>query len=323
MKPFLTNAFAIALAGAASLVPALAQDFPTKPVTIVVGVPPGGSTDLVARATAEKMSKLLGTQVVVDNRPGVNAAIATRQVARAPADGYTLFYNAVNMATNLVAMKDPGYKWSEFESVGGVAYAPYVMFVNTSSSKAKTLKEFIDYGKSNPGKLTFASLGPGRSPGIVAERFNSLTGIGYRDIPYKGGAPAMTDLVGGTVDVYYPLANAAAALADRPNMTIFAVTGAKRSEVLPNVPTFAELGYPQMSDLLYGGMWIAAATPKPILDKLRKALADTVKDPAFVATLKAAGLAPYEGDHATFFATMREIEAITREDYKKFKLNPQ
>jgi tripartite-type tricarboxylate transporter receptor subunit TctC len=323
MKPLLTTALAVALAGAAPFAPVWAQDFPTKPVTIVVGVPPGGSTDLVARATAEKMSKLLGTQVVVDNRPGVNAAIATRQVARAPADGYTLFYNAVNMATNLVAMKDPGYKWSEFESVGGVAYAPYVMFVNTGSSKAKTLKEFIDYGKANPGKLTFASLGPGSSPGIVAERLNSLTGVGYRDIPYKGGAPAMTDLVGGTVDVYFPLANAAAALADRPNMMVFGVTGAKRSEMLPNVPTFAELGYPQMSDVLYGGMWAAAATPKPILDKLRKALADTVKDPEFVATLKKAGLSPYEDDHVKFFAIMREIETITREDYKKFKLVPQ
>lgn len=323
MKAFLTTAFAVALAGAASFAPAQAQDFPKKTVTIVVGVPPGGSTDLVARATAEKMSKLLGTQVVVDNRPGVNAVIATRQVARAPADGYTLFYNAVNMATNLVAMKDPGYKWSEFESVGGVAFAPYVMFVNTSSSKAKTLKEFIDYGKSNPGKLTFASLGPGSSPGIVAERLDSLTGIGYRDIPYKGGAPAMTDLIGGTVDVYFPLANAAAALADRPNMAIFAVTGNKRSAVVPNVPTFAELGYPQMADVLYGGMWAAAATPKPILDKLRKVLADTVKDPEFVATLKKAGMAPYEDDHVKFFAIMREIEAITREDYKKFKLEPQ
>ena len=323
MKNLLTMAAVVALAGTTPFAPAQAQDFPTKPVTIVVGVPPGGSTDFVARTTAEKMSKLLGTQVVVDNRPGVNAAIATRQVAKAPADGYTLFYNAVNMATNLVAMKNPGYKWSEFESVGGVAFAPYVMFVNTSSSKAKTLKEFVDYGKANPGKLTFASLGPGSSPGIVADRFNSLTGIGYRDIPYKGGSPAMTDVVGGTVDVYFPLANAAAALADRPNMTIFAVTGTKRSEVLPNVPTFAELGYPKMKDLLYGGMWIAAATPKPILDKLRKALADTVKDPAFVATLKTAGMAPYEGDPAQFFAEMREIEAITREDYKMFKLEPQ
>ncbi len=323
MRTFLSAALAATLTGVTALAPVHAQDYPAKNVTIVVGVPPGGSTDLIARMTAEAMSKYLGTKMIVENRPGANAAIATRQVARGAADGYTVFYNAVNMATNLVGMKDPGYKLSDFESVGGVAYAPYVMFVNTSSSKAKTLKEFIDYGKANPGKLTFASLGPGSSPGLVAERLNSLSGVGYRDVPYKGGGPAMQDLIGGTVDVYFPLANAAAALAGQPNMVVFGVTGEKRSELLPNVPTFAELGYPQMADVLSGGMWVAASTPKPILDKLRKALADTLKDPGFIAALKKAGQSPYEGDHVKYLASMRAVEAITREDYKKFKLEPQ
>lgn len=321
MKPLLTASLSVALACATSL--GAAQDYPTKPVSLVVGVPPGGSTDHIARLTAEGMAKFLGTRIIVENWPGANAAIATRQVARAPADGYTLFYNAVNMATNLVGMKEPGYKWSDFESIGGVAYAPYVMFVNTASSKAKTLKELVDYGKSNPGKLTFASLGPGSSPGIVAERFKVQTGIGYRDVPYKGGGPAMTDIVGGTVDVYFPLANAAVAMASMPNMALFAVTGDKRSDLLPNVPTFAELGYPKMGDVLSGGIWVAAATPKPILEKLRKALADTMKEPSFIAALKKAGQVPYEGDHAHFFSSMRSFEMITREDYKLFKLEPQ
>jgi len=323
MKKFMSAALTVAMTCATAIAPAQAQDYPSKQVTIVVGVPPGGSTDLIARMTAETMSKYLGNRMIVENRPGANAAIATRQSARGPADGYTLFYNAVNMATNLVGMKDPGYKWSDFECVGGVAYAPYVMFVNNKASKAKTLKEFIDYGKANPGKLTFASLGPGSSPGLVAERLNSLSGVGYRDVPYKGGGPAMQDLVGGTVDVYFPLANAAAALAGQANMVVFGVTGEKRSELLPNVPTFAELGYPQMTDVLSGGMWVAAGTPKPILDKLRKAMADTLKDPDFIAALRKAGQAPYEGDHVKYFASMRTVEAITREDYKKFKLEPQ
>ncbi len=323
MKTFLSAALAVTVLGAGALAPVHAQDYPAKTVSIVVGVPPGGSTDLIARLTADTMSKYLGAKMVVENRPGANAAIATRQVARGAADGYTLFYNAVNMATNLVGMKEPGYKLSDFECVGGVAYAPYVMFVNTKASKSKSLKEFIDYGKANPGKLTFASLGPGSSPGLVAERLNSLSGIGYRDVPYKGGGPAMTDLVGGTVDVYFPLANAAASLAGQANMMIFAVTGDKRSELLPGVPTFAELGYPQMTDVLSGGMWVAAATPKPILDKLRKAMADTLKDPEFIAGLKKAGQAPYDGDHVKYLASMRAVEVLTREDYKKFKLEPQ
>lgn len=323
MKLILTTAFAIAMTVSTPFASAQAQGFPSKQVTIVVGVPPGGSTDFVARTTAEAMSRYLGARVIVENRPGANAVIATRQVAKGPADGYTLFYNASNMATNLAALKEPGYKWSDFETVGGVAFAPYVMFVNTSSSKAKTLKEFVEYGKANPGKLTYASLGPGSSPGLAAERFNSLSGLGYRDVPYKGGGPAMTDLVGGTVDVYFPLANAANSLAGQPNMTVFAVTGDKRSEVLPNVPTFAELGYPQMADILLGGIWVAAGTPKPVLDKLRKALADTLKDPTLVATLKKAGQAIYEGDHVQFSNVMRNVEAVTREDYRKFKLELQ
>lgn len=302
---------------------AQAQEFPAKPVTIVVGVPPGGSADLLSRITAEGLSKFLGTRVIVDNRPGANAAIATRQVARGPADGYTLFYNATNMASNLVGMKDPGYKWSDFESIGGIAYAPFVMTVNTASTKARTLKEFVDFGKANAGKLTYASLGPGSGPMLVAERFNVLSGVGYREVPYKGGAQALTDVVGGTVNVYFPLANAASAVVGQPNVVVMAVTGDKRSDQLPDVPTFAELGFRGMKDVNLGGLWVAAATPKPVLDKLRKALADTLRDPATVAALKKAGQTPYEGDFRQFDKDMRALEVIARDDYKKFKLEPQ
>ena len=300
-----------------------AQQFPTKPLTLVVGVPPGGSADFLSRTVAEGMSKLLGQRVVVENRPGANSAIATRQVARAPADGYTMVYNAPNMAVNLVGMKDPGYKWSDFESLGGIAYAPYVMLINNASSKAKTLKEFVAFGKANPGKLTFASLGPGSTPGLVAERFNDVSGIGYREIPYKGGAQALGDVVGGSIDVYFPLSAAASTMTGHPNILVLGVTGSKRSEQLPDVPTFAELGYPQMTDVLLGGLWVAAGTPKPILEKLRKALADTIKDPSIVTILKNAGQTPYEGDYRQFDKDMLAFEAIAREDYKKFKIEPQ
>jgi tripartite-type tricarboxylate transporter receptor subunit TctC len=311
------------LATGAALTSAQAQEFPMKPITIVVGVPPGGSADLLSRIAAEGLSKQLGTQVVVDNRPGANAAIATRQVARGAADGYTLFYNATNMASNLVGMKDPGYKWSDFEPLGGIAYAPFVMVVNTASSKAKTLKEFVDYGKANPGKLTYGSLGPGSGPMLVAERFNLLSGLGYREVPYKGGAQALVDVVGGTVDVYFPLSNAASTAIGQPRVTVLAVAGDKRSEQLPDVPTFAELGYPGMKDINLGGLWVAAATPKPILEKLRKALADALKHPDTLTALKRAGQSPYEGSFAQFDKDMRALEVIARDDYKKFKLEPQ
>lgn len=323
VKLLLTMASAMALSGHVSLATAQPSTYPAKPITMVVGFPAGGSADLLARIAAEGLSKSLGTRVIVDNRSGANSVIATRLVASAPADGYTLLYNASNIAYNLVGMKDPGYKLSQFESLGGVAYAPYFMFVNTASSKAKTLKEFVDFGKANPDKLTFASLGPGSTPGLVAERFKDASRIGYREVPYKGGAQAMGDVVGGNVDVYFPLASAASAMMGHPGVVVLAVTGSKRSDQFPNVPTFAEAGYPQMTDVLSGGVWVAAATPKPILDKLRNALAETIKDPGVVASLKRAGQTPYEGDHRQFDADIRGVETSAREDYKKFKLEPQ
>jgi tripartite-type tricarboxylate transporter receptor subunit TctC len=323
MNLLLTTASAMVLAGASPFAAAQALEYPVKPVTMVVGFPPGGSSDFLARATAAGLSKVLGVRVLVDNRPGANSAIATQRVAREPADGYTLLYNATNMAYNLVGMKQPGYKWSDFESLGGVAYSPYAMFVNTASSKTKTLKEFVEFGKSHPDKLTFASLGAGSTPGLVAERFKEVSGIGYREIPYKGGAQAMADVVGGTMDVYFTLPYAASSMVNYPNIAVMAVTGNKRSRELPNVPTFAELGYPQMTDVLYGGVWVAASTPKPILDKLRKALTEALKDPSVVAAMKQADQMPYEGDYRQFDSDMRNVEAIARNDYRKFKLEPQ
>lgn len=310
------------VSGVTPLPTAHAQNFPVKPITIVVGVPPGGSADLLARITADGLSKQLGMQVVVDNRPGANAVIATRQVARSAADGYTLFYNSTNMASNLVGMKEPGYKWSDFESLGGIAYAPYLMVVNTTSSSAKTLKEFVDYGKNNRRKLNYASLGPGSSPMIVAERFNALSGTGYVEVPYKGGAQALVDVIGGNVDLYFSVANASSVALGQSKVAILAITGDKRSEQLPNVPTFGEQGYPAMKDVNLGGLWVASATPKPILEKLRKALADTIKQPETVAALKRAGQSPYSGNHEQFDKDMQAFEATAREDYKKFKLEP-
>jgi tripartite-type tricarboxylate transporter receptor subunit TctC len=323
MNFLLTAACAMALAGTAPFAAAQAPDYPVKPVTMVVGFPPGGSADFLARTTADGLSKVLGVRVLVDNRPGANSAIATQRVARAQADGYTLLYNADNMAYNLVGMKDPGYKWSDFESVGGVACAPYAMFVNTASSKTKTLKEFVAFGKSNPGKLTFASLGPGSTPGLVAERFNDVSEVGYREVPYKGGSQALADVVGGTMDVYFTLSYAASSMVGYPNIAVMAVTGNKRSKQLPTVPTFAELGYPQMTDVLCGGVWVAAGTPKPILDKLRKALADALKAPSVLAALKTEDQTPYEGDYRQFDTEMRNVEAAAQKDYKKFKIEPQ
>ncbi len=313
-----------AVAAALPIHSAQGQDYPTKPITLLVGTLPGGSADFMGRIAAEALSKTLGTRVIVDNRPGANAAVATRMVARAPADGYTLLFNANNMASNLAGMKEPGYTMSDFEVVGGVGYAPFIMMANTTSSKAKTLKDFVDYGKANPGKLTYASLGPGSTPMLVANRFDELSRIGFREIPYKGASQALQDVLGAQVDVYFGLPSGATnSLIKQPNMTAFAITGRARNENLPDVPTFAELGYPGVTDVSIGGVWIHAATPKPIIDKLRKALADGLKDAKLTATLKGSGQLPYPGDPQQFLAEMRAFETLYRADFKKLGIAQQ
>jgi tripartite-type tricarboxylate transporter receptor subunit TctC len=306
-----------ALAATLSLT-ASAQDFPTRPIKMVVGTAAGGSADFMARLAAEAMTRVLGQPVVVENRPGANAAVATREVARAPADGYTLLFNANNIASNLFGLKNPGYALSDFEVVGGVGYAPFILMVNTTSTKAKTLKDFIDYGKAHPGKLTYASLGPGSTPMLVASRLDELSHVGYREIPYKGAAPALQDVLGGQVDAYFALpSGATAGTLKMPNMAALGITGKARSEQLPDVPTFAEQGYPGVTDVSIAGVWVNAKAPKPVLEKLRKALADGMKDTKLQETLKGSGQSYYTGSPTQFMSDMRNFETLFRNDFRK------
>jgi tripartite-type tricarboxylate transporter receptor subunit TctC len=302
----------------------LAAEFPTKPLTLVVGFPPGGATDFLARVAAEAMAKTLGQRVIVDNRAGANGAIGARYVSRAAPDGYTLFLNATSQASNLVGMKEPGYAWSDFQAIGGVAYAPFIMLVNSASSKAHTLQEFVAFGKANPGALTYASLGAGSTPMLVANRFNDASQIGFREIPYKGAGQALQDLLGGQVDVYFGQPSAATTgHLMHPNMVALAVSGIKRIADLPDVPTFAELGYPGVKDRSIVGIWVPAATPKPVLQKLRKALADGMKDPQVQEKLNGSGQSPYTGDPTQFDQEMRGFETLYRGDFKRLGIMAQ
>lgn len=302
---------------------AQAQEFPARDVTLVVGFPAGGGTDLLARIIAEGMSKTLGQRVMVENRGGANAATATRAVARGTADGYTMIFNQTNMAANLTAMKEPGYKWSDFAIIGGMSYSPFVMVANTTSSKAKTLKEFVEYGKANPGKLTYASLGPSSTPNIIAQRFKSVSGIGYREIPYKGAAQIAQDLLSGNVDAYFGLPSVGTEMQKQPNMMVMGTSDRKRGGPLPDTPTFTEQGYPEINDVAVAGMWVPAATPKPVVEKLRKALADALKTPQVQAALVTAGQLVYEETPEVFQSNIEKAGERFREEFNKLGLEAQ
>jgi tripartite-type tricarboxylate transporter receptor subunit TctC len=300
-----------------------AQQYPTREVKLVVGFPPGGGIDVQARLFAEYFGQALNQTVLIDNRPGVDAVLATRFVAKAAADGYTVLFGATNMATNLIGLKEPGYTWDDFTLIGGITYAPAVLIANTASSKAKTLKELIAFGKANPGTLTFASNGPQSSPTLMSRRLDLASNIGWREIPYKGSAQIMQDMMGGRVDTFFGLPSTALAAVNQPDIAILAVTDTKRFLSLPNVPTFAEQGFPTIDDVYMSGIWVAATTPKPVQEKLRLALTETLKSPGFKERLEKTGNLLYSGTPAEFDAAMKKVEASYRDDFKRFSIEPQ
>lgn len=320
---FIRNAVLIACAVVPFVSPAVAQEFPTRDVTLVVGFPAGGGTDLLARIVAEGMSKTLGRRVIVENRAGANAATATRAVARSAADGYTMVFNQTNMAANLTAMKEPGYKWSDFAIVGGLSYSPFVMVANTASSGAKNLKEFVEFGKANPGKLTYASLGPSSTPNIIAQRFKSVSGVGYREIPYKGAAQIAQDLFSGNVDAYFGLPSVGTEMRKMPNMMVLGTSDKKRGGPLPDTPTFTEQGYPEINDVAVAGLWVPAGTPKPVLDRLKKALTDAMKTPEVQAALLTAGQLVYEETPEVFQSNIEKAGERFREEFNRLGLEAQ
>jgi tripartite-type tricarboxylate transporter receptor subunit TctC len=299
-----------------------AQDYPTKPITLILGYAPGASTDLMARFTAEHMSQLLGQRIIVENRPGANSAIATRMVARANPDGYTLLFSAFALASNLYGLKEPGYKLSDFVNIGGYGYTGYTLFVNTKSSGAKTAQEFIDFGRKNPGKLTYSSLGPSSPPNLVANHFDDVAKMGWREIPFKSAADAVSAVVSGTVDVYFAAPSTAMGSMGQPNISVFAVTGKERSPLLPNVPTFAEIGIP-LNDSITLGVFAPAGTPQPIIDKLRKAMDDAKKNADNKKKIEATGLQVYSGTWQDFDRDMENNGKLFGADLKRLGIEAE
>jgi tripartite-type tricarboxylate transporter receptor subunit TctC len=300
-----------------------AQDYPTREITLVVGFPAGGATDVLARIFADTISTSLGQRVLVENRPGANGATATRFTARAAADGYTLIFNSSNMAANLAGMKEPGYKWDDFVMIGGLAYAPMALVVNTASSKAKSLKELVEYGKANPGKLNYASFGPQSVANLAAQRFAALSGIGWKEVPYKGAPQIVQDIMNGNVDAYFGLTTVASSVGNQPNVMVMAFSDKKRAAALKDVPTFAEVGYPDLADFTVAGVWAPAGTPKPIVDKLKKALEDAKSVAKLREQGEKTGNLIYEGTAEQFDADVRKAAAQYAADFKKLGIDPE
>ena len=269
---------ACALALSAPL--AFAQTFPAKPVRIVVGFASGGNVDIPARIVAAKLGELWGTGVVVENRPGAGGNIAAEFVAKAPADGYTLLVcNAASHGINpsfytkiaFDAVKD-------FAAISLIGSTSNLLLVHPSVPTA-TIVEFIAYAKANPGKISMASAGVGTSQHLALELFKSMTGTQLVHVPYKGGHPALTDVLGGQVQGMFAAVPTSQASIKAGKVRALGATSLKRSSKLPDVPTIAESGVPGFSVTSWYGLCAPAAVPKPVLAKLHDDLAKVLAMP--------------------------------------------
>ena len=284
---------------------AKAQTYPSKPVRLIIGYPPGGSADITARLTGQWLSERLGQPVVVESRPGAATNLATEAVVRAAPDGYTLLLVAPANAINATLYDKLSFDFlRDIVPVAGIIRFPNVVVVNPSLP-IKTIPELIAYAKANPGKLNMASSGNGSTIHMSGELFKMLTGINMVHVPYRGGAPALTDLISGQVQVMFDNIPTSAEHVRAGKLRGLAVTSAARSEVLPDLPTVADV-LPGYAASAWYGLGAPKGTPDEIVDKVNKAMNEVLADPKSQARFKELGASLLPGSAADFGKLLAE-----------------
>ncbi|MDH0867656.1 tripartite tricarboxylate transporter substrate binding protein [Mitsuaria sp. GD03876] len=268
-----------ALALAALSASALAQSYPDRPVRLVVPYAPGGSADIVARLISDEWGKALGKPLVVENKAGAGGNLGVAEVAKSAGDGYTIGLQTVSLAINpSLTARMPYDTLKDLAPIGMVANSQHVLVVN-ERVPAKDLKALIALARSQPGKLSYASAGTGSTFHMSAELFKAVAGVSIVHIPYRGGGPALSDTIGGQVDMAFPVLSAAQGHVQAGKLRALGVTGPKRSPLLPDVPTIAEAGLPGYSFETWFMVFAPSATPKPVLEKLHATLNTVLASP--------------------------------------------
>jgi tripartite-type tricarboxylate transporter receptor subunit TctC len=292
------------LATAAAALPsvsrvATAQTYPTRPVRLIIGYPPGGSADITARLLGQWLSERFGQPFVIESRPGASTNIATEAVVRAPPDGYTLLLVAPANAINATLYEKLNFNFiSDIAPVAGIIRFPNVMVVNPLVP-AKTVPEFIAYAKANPGRLNMASSGNGSTIHVSGELFKMMTGVNMIHVPYRGGAPALTDMISGQVQVMFDNVPTSIEFIRAGKLRALAVTTATRSEVLPDLPTVADF-VPGYEASAWYGVGVPKGTPDDIIDKLNKEINAILAEPKAKARLADLGASLLAGSPADF-----------------------
>lgn len=297
-----------ACAGAAALIvgtAAIAQAYPVKPIRFVAAFPAGGPSDIVARAIGRRMSEVLGQSVVIENRTGAGGNIGAEAVAKAPPDGYTVLLGGsyVTIAPSLYK-KPPFDPVRDFAPISLIVSNQYVL-VTHPSVPARTVRDLIKIAKAQPGKLNYASTGPGSPPRLCAELFKSMAGVDMVNITYKGATPALVDMIGGHIDVYFGGISGTLPPIASNKVRPLAVTSGKRSSQLPEIPTVAEAALPGYDVTTWFGLLAPAGTPRDIVNKLNGVIVAIVAEPEMKNYLIGQGVDPVTNTPEQFAAHIK------------------
>jgi tripartite-type tricarboxylate transporter receptor subunit TctC len=297
-RQFLRFAGATLAAPALSRI-AVAQDYPTRPVRLIVGNAPGGGPDILARLLGPWLSVRFGQPLIIENRPGAGGSVATEAVMNAPADGHMLLLATIANTVNATLYEKLNYNFiRDIAPVASISREPLFMLVNPSFP-AKTVSEFIAYAKTNPSKLSIASPGNGTAPHVAGELFKMMAGINMVHVPYRSGAPALTDLISGQVQVYFGALPVSIEHIRAGKLRPLAVTGATRSEVLPDIPTVGDF-VPGYEASTWFGVGAPKNTPTEVVDRLNKEINASLADPKLRARFADLGSSPFVGKPADF-----------------------
>ena len=285
----------LALAALVAMPHARAGDFPSQPLRLIIGFPPGSAADITARLVGAHMSETLGQQVVVESRTGAGSNIAAEFVARAGADGYTLYIGTSSNLTSLAINSNLRLDFAkDFAPVTPLTLLPLILAVNPSLG-VSNMQEFVALAKSKPGELTYASVGVGTVPHLSTELFSKRTGIKLVHVPYQGSPPAVTDLLAGRVSMMLGVASTILPHVEAGRLKALAQSSSKRAHAAPNVPTMVEAGLPDFEAGVWFGLVAAAGTPREVIDKLSAAANKALASDDVAAKLRAQGFEPMGG----------------------------
>jgi len=307
--PYRLAALAIA-AFCLAAAPAAAQDYPTRPLRVVVGFTPGAAADITARVLASRLSQILNQQVVVENKPGAGSSLAADYVAHAAKDGYTLLIGtSANLTNAVISQQNLAFDFvKDFAPIALIATAPVILVVNPSL-EVNSVQELIALAKKNPGEINYGSTGVGAAPHLAGELFNARAGVKLVHVPYQGSPQAATDLLAGRVTMMFSPASAVISQVEKGSLRALASAASKRPAILPNLPTMTEAGMPDFDTSIWFGLMAPAGTPRDLIDKLARAAREALATSEVVTAWRPQGIDPLSGGPEEF---ARHIESESK-----------